>query len=159
VESALIDPGKPWQNGTTESFNGKLRDKCLSMEWFRNPIEARIAIEDWKQHYHEVRPHSCLGYMTPFEAAQLKQINLNSEAKFQVARREKLRQVSAVKQGHPSSSRRHSLSTVTHKVNNHFIVIQNAPYWTALAFPRHRLQSGRICNALVRGYVTAIAYV
>lgn len=29
---ALIDPGKPWQNGTTESFNGKFRDECLSME-------------------------------------------------------------------------------------------------------------------------------
>ncbi len=30
---ALIDPGKPWQNGMVESFNGKFRDKCLSMEW------------------------------------------------------------------------------------------------------------------------------
>ena len=29
---ALIDPGKPWQNGMVESFNGKLRDECLSME-------------------------------------------------------------------------------------------------------------------------------
>jgi putative transposase len=29
---ALIDPGKPWQNGTAESFNGKFRDECLSME-------------------------------------------------------------------------------------------------------------------------------
>jgi putative transposase len=26
---ALIDPGKPWQNGTAESFNGKFRDECL----------------------------------------------------------------------------------------------------------------------------------
>ena len=24
--TALIDPGKPWQNGSNESFNGKLRD-------------------------------------------------------------------------------------------------------------------------------------
>ncbi len=29
IESALIDPGKPWQNGTNESFNGKFRDECL----------------------------------------------------------------------------------------------------------------------------------
>jgi transposase InsO family protein len=35
VESALIDPGKPWKNGTTESFNGKLRDECLSMGWIK----------------------------------------------------------------------------------------------------------------------------
>lgn len=32
IQSALIDPGKPWQNGTTESFNGKFRDECLAME-------------------------------------------------------------------------------------------------------------------------------
>jgi len=44
IELALIDPGKPWQNGTTESFNGKFRDECLAMEWFRNRIEAKIVI-------------------------------------------------------------------------------------------------------------------
>ena len=26
IETAFIDPGKPWQNGTDESFNGKSRD-------------------------------------------------------------------------------------------------------------------------------------
>ncbi|MCP1572511.1 transposase InsO family protein [Herbaspirillum rubrisubalbicans] len=40
IECALIDPGKPWQNGTTESFNGKFRDECLAMEWFRNRLEG-----------------------------------------------------------------------------------------------------------------------
>ena len=34
IETALIDPGKPWQNGVGESFNGKFRDECLSLEWF-----------------------------------------------------------------------------------------------------------------------------
>ena len=28
LNMALIDPGKPWQNGTAESFNGKCRDEC-----------------------------------------------------------------------------------------------------------------------------------
>lgn len=65
IESALIDPGKPWQNGTTESFNGKFRDECLAMEWFRNRLEARVVIEDWRQHYNQVRPHSSLNYETP----------------------------------------------------------------------------------------------
>ena len=36
IETAFIDPGKPWQNGTDESFNGKFRDECLTLEWFRN---------------------------------------------------------------------------------------------------------------------------
>lgn len=65
MECALIDPGKPWQNGTTESFNGKFRDECLAMEWLRNRIEAKIVIEDWRQHYNRVRPHSSLNYETP----------------------------------------------------------------------------------------------
>lgn len=45
IECALIDPGNPWQNGTTESFNGKFRDECLAMEWFRNRLEARVVID------------------------------------------------------------------------------------------------------------------
>ena len=42
---ARIDPGKPWQNGMVESFNGKFRDECLSMEWFRSRMEAKVVIE------------------------------------------------------------------------------------------------------------------
>lgn len=65
LQTVLIEPGKPWQNGTNESFNGKFRDECLSMEWFRNRLEARTVIEDWRRHYNEVRPHSSLSYLTP----------------------------------------------------------------------------------------------
>ena len=65
IDTALIEPGKPWQNGADESFNGKFRDECLSLEWFRNRTEAKVVIENWRQHYNEVRPHSSLGYLTP----------------------------------------------------------------------------------------------
>jgi putative transposase len=72
---ALIDPGKPWQNGTTESFNGKFRDECLSMEWFRTRLEAKGVIEGWRLHYNAVRPHSSLGNLTPLAfAAQAKKV-------------------------------------------------------------------------------------
>ncbi len=67
IETAFIDPGKPWQNGTDESFNGRFRDECLSMEWFRSRREAAILIETWRRHYNEFRPHSSLGYLTPNE--------------------------------------------------------------------------------------------
>jgi putative transposase len=67
IETALIDPGKPWQNGAAESFNGKFRDECLSLEWFRSRAEAKVVIEAWRRHYNEVRPHSSLGYLTPAE--------------------------------------------------------------------------------------------
>ena len=72
IGTALIEPGKPWQNGVTESFNGKFRDECLSLEWFRSRAEAKVIIESWRKHFNAVRPHSSLGYLTPNEfAAQL----------------------------------------------------------------------------------------
>ena len=67
IGSALSDPGKPWQNGTDESFNGKFRDECLSMEYFRSRPEAVATIEVWRKHYNEIRPHSSLDYRTPNE--------------------------------------------------------------------------------------------
>jgi putative transposase len=74
IETALIDPGKPWQNGVSESFNGKFRDECLSMEWFLSRAQAKVMIEAWRPHFNEVRPHSSIGCLTPAEfVAKLKQ--------------------------------------------------------------------------------------
>jgi putative transposase len=74
IGRALIEPIKPWQNGVNESFNGKFRDECLSLEWFRSRAEAKVIIEKWRRHYNAVRPHSSLGYQTPAEfAAKLKE--------------------------------------------------------------------------------------
>jgi putative transposase len=84
IETALIDPGKPWQNDTTESFNGKLRDECLNMEWFRNRTEARLVIEDWREHYNTVRRHSSLGYLTPRQAAMTVASRSINEARLQI---------------------------------------------------------------------------
>jgi len=67
IETALNDPGKPWQNGADESFNGKFRYECLSLEWFRNRTDATIVIEQWRRDYNTVRPHMSLGYLTPAE--------------------------------------------------------------------------------------------
>ena len=78
----LIEPGKPWQNGTNESFNGKFRDECLSAEWFRNRLEAKVIIEDWRNHYNIVRPHSSLGYKTPIEFKCEMNINLTNGAEY-----------------------------------------------------------------------------
>jgi putative transposase len=76
IETAFIDPGKPWQNGTDESFNGKFRDECLNAEWFRHRREAQVGIEIWRRHYNEVRPHMSLQYRTPaeFKASLVRQI-------------------------------------------------------------------------------------
>jgi putative transposase len=57
IGTALIEPGKPWQNGVTESFNGKFRDECLSLEWFRSRAEAKVIIETWRRHYKPASQH------------------------------------------------------------------------------------------------------
>ena len=66
-----IQPGRPTQNGHIESFNGKLRDECLNVSWFRNLFEARRRIGRWRKDYNEFRPHSSLDYRTPAEFACL----------------------------------------------------------------------------------------
>ncbi len=66
VQIAYIAPGSPWQNAYGESFNGRLRDECLNLEWFRNLAEAKIVIGAWRRHYNQERPHSSLGYQTPY---------------------------------------------------------------------------------------------
>jgi putative transposase len=67
IETALIDPAKPWQNGADEWFNGTFRDEFLTLQWFRNRVDAKVGTEQWRRHYNEVRPHSSLGYLTPLE--------------------------------------------------------------------------------------------
>jgi putative transposase len=67
MTNMLIDPGKPWQNGTNESFNGKFRDECLAMNWFHSRKHAKVLIEQWRKHYNSIRPHSSLDYQTPLE--------------------------------------------------------------------------------------------
>ena len=65
VELRFIEPGKPVQNATIESFNGRLRDECLNEHWFLSLSRARSIIEMWREDYNNVRPHSALGYRTP----------------------------------------------------------------------------------------------
>lgn len=70
TRSLFIEPGSPWQNGKCESFNGRFRDECLSMEVFDSLPEAQYVIERWREHYNGERPHSALAYLTPFQFIQ-----------------------------------------------------------------------------------------
>jgi putative transposase len=65
VNTLYIEPGSPWENGYSESFNGKLRDELLNGEIFYTLREAQIMIERWRREYNTVRPHSALGYRPP----------------------------------------------------------------------------------------------
>lgn len=75
----FIEPGKPMQNAFVESFNGKFRDECLNEHWFSSLNHAREVIEDWREEYNEIRPHSSLGYLSPNQFVR-KYCNENKEA-------------------------------------------------------------------------------
>jgi putative transposase len=85
VKTLFIEPGSPWENGYNESFNGKLRDELLNREIFYTLKEAQILIEQWRQEYNTIRPHSSLGYRPPApettiwtdQFARQRQLNLN----------------------------------------------------------------------------------
>jgi transposase InsO family protein len=70
TKTLYIAPGSPWENGYCESFNGKLRNELLNGEIFYTLREAQVLIEQWRQHYNRVRPHSALGYRPPAPEAR-----------------------------------------------------------------------------------------
>jgi len=70
VDWHYITPGKPSENGYTESFNGSLRDECLNEHYFTSLRHAKDLIGEWKYDYNHIRPHSSLGYQTPVEFVQ-----------------------------------------------------------------------------------------
>ena len=41
VQLCFIRPGRPVENGFIETFNGRLRDECLNVEWFVSLNDAR----------------------------------------------------------------------------------------------------------------------
>lgn len=67
-------PGKPTDNPYVESFNGKFRDECLSVNWFLSLQDAEKKIEDYRWEYNHFRPHSSLNDLTPKEFIKLHQI-------------------------------------------------------------------------------------
>jgi putative transposase len=67
VRLRFIEPGKPVQNAFVESFNGKMRDECLNLHWFRSLRHARDEITEWRIHYNARRPHSSLAWRSPVE--------------------------------------------------------------------------------------------
>jgi len=70
VQLCFIRPGRPVENGFIESFNGRLRDECLNVEWFGSLHHARERLTQWRTHYNLQRPHSALDDRTPASFAQ-----------------------------------------------------------------------------------------
>jgi transposase InsO family protein len=66
-----IEPGSPWENAYSETFNSRFRDELLNRELFTSLAEAKVLMEDYRLEYNHRRPHSALGYRTPAEFAAM----------------------------------------------------------------------------------------
>ena len=71
VQLCFIRPGRPVENGFIESFNGRLRDECLNVEWFTSVEDARRQLAVWRDDYNHHRPHSALDDRPPALFASL----------------------------------------------------------------------------------------
>ena len=80
VKTLYIEPGKPWQNGKEERFNGTVRDECLNLHLFTSLAEACVRLNAFRNEYNHERPHSRLSYLTPLE---FKRAWLDAQAKTQ----------------------------------------------------------------------------
>lgn len=67
IDLHFIEPGRPMQNGSVESFNGRLRDELLNEHSFPTIFHARSAVDAWRFDYNHHRPHTALGALTPAE--------------------------------------------------------------------------------------------
>ena len=70
LSTLYIQPGSPWQNAYSESFNSRFRDEFLNRELFSGLTEAKVLGKDYRRDYNTRRPHSSLKYQTPAEFAQ-----------------------------------------------------------------------------------------
>ena len=77
MEWHYIAPGKPMQNGFVESFNGRLRDKCLNEHIFISHRNVKNIIETWRNDHNQNRPHTSLNGLTPNEFANRSNMDHN----------------------------------------------------------------------------------
>ena len=62
--------GKPTDNATIESFNGRFREECLNVHWFASLEDAQQKIDAFRWDYNEHHPHRALKGLSPQEYAR-----------------------------------------------------------------------------------------
>jgi putative transposase len=68
-KTLFIEPGSPWQNAYSESFNSRFRDEFLNIELFGTLLEAKVLGTEFRHDYNHERTHSSLAYQPPAEYA------------------------------------------------------------------------------------------
>lgn len=56
-KTLFIEPGSPWQNCYSESFNSRFRDEFLNVESSSSLLEAKVLSREHMDKYNHRRPH------------------------------------------------------------------------------------------------------
>ena len=71
IEISVARRGCPWENGYAERLIRTLKEEEVHLNDYEDIHEAKVRIGQFiRQVYHQKRPHSALGYLTPAEFAQ-----------------------------------------------------------------------------------------
>ena len=71
IEISVARRGCPWENGYAERLIRTLKEEEVHLNDYQSITEARDRIGHFiEQVYHQKRPHSALGYLTPMEFQQ-----------------------------------------------------------------------------------------
>ena len=70
MKTLCIEPGSPWENPYSESFNSRFRDEFLNMEAFGSKLEAKVLGGEHRDKYNQRMPHSSLEDLTLAEFAK-----------------------------------------------------------------------------------------
>ncbi len=68
IEISVAARGRPWENGYAERLIRTLKEEEVDINDYQDITEVRDRISHFiTQVYHQKRPHSALGYLTPIE--------------------------------------------------------------------------------------------
>ena len=68
IEISVTRRGCPWENGYAERLIRTLKEEEVHLNDYEDLHEAKTRIGHFiTQVYHQKRPHSALGYLTPME--------------------------------------------------------------------------------------------
>ena len=60
-QALYVEPSSPWENAYRETFISRLGDELLKREEFTSLLEAKVLVEEHRNHYNRKRRHSALG--------------------------------------------------------------------------------------------------